>query len=245
MISMKKTLVLFDLVGTLTDAGPRYARAFSDTCQEFGYQRPEDKENVIDLLGEKNLKQITEQFVGPLEDAEQQQFMNSCNTQCDALLFSPNWIERLYPNVREVLADLKSQGYDLGIFTGTRKEAAENQLRYHNIKKFFNPAYIQGKDNERDAHLDSENLKIAQLDSIIDAFEGDDVVVIGDSPSDYKAALHHKCRFIGFSNKPDKNQSLAAYGAQVIDDHLKLADTLQSEQIIPRPSYPRPRPPRL
>ena len=217
----KNLLIVFDLVATLTDAGPRYVRAFSEMCERFGYARP-DEDEVMEMLGNKNLKEITQHFLGDIDTGLQGKFMNSCNKECDAMLFRDDWHETLFPHVREMLENLAAEGYKLGIYTGTREDALEDQITYHGIKPLFVEDYIRGKDNIRDAGLDSKSLKAAQLDSIVaqyrkDCGEGNaPVLVIGDSVSDAEAAADKGYLFIGFAASDRKKEKLQNSGVKFL-----------------------------
>ncbi|MBL1147333.1 MAG: HAD family hydrolase [Pseudomonadota bacterium] len=217
----KNLLIVFDLVATLTDAGPRYVRAFSDMCERFGYPKP-DEDEVMEMLGNKNLKEITQHFLGDIDTGLQGKFMNSCNKECDAMLFRDDWQETLFPHVRETLEDLAAEGYKLGIYTGTREDALEDQITYHGIKPLFQQDYIRGKDNTRDAGLDSRTLKAAQLESIVAQYRkdcGDDnapVLVIGDSASDAEAAADQGYLFIGFAASERKKEKLQNSGVKFL-----------------------------
>jgi len=217
----KNLLIVFDLVSTLTDAGPRYVRAFADMCERFGYPKP-DEDDVMEMLGNKNLKEITQHFLGDIDTGLQGEFMNGCNKECDAMLFRDDWHETLFPHVRETLEALAGEGYKLGIYTGTREDALEDQISYHGIKPLFVEDYIRGKDNARDAGLDSRTLKAGQLDSIVTQYRkdcGDDnapVLVIGDSVSDAEAAADKGYLFIGFAASERKKDKLQNSGVKFL-----------------------------
>ncbi|TVQ84126.1 MAG: HAD family hydrolase [Micavibrio sp.] len=217
----KNLLIVFDLVSTLTDAGPRYVRAFADICEKFGYPKP-DEEEVLEMLGNKNLKEITQHFLGDIDDDLQGKFMQSCNKECDAMLFREDWHEDLFPHVRETLEKLHQDGYKLGIYTGTRENALEDQITYHGIKHLFNAAYIRGKDNQRDAGINSRDLKAAQLESLVERHRADcgdknaPVLVIGDSVADAEAAADKDYLFIGFAANDRKKEKLQNSGVKYL-----------------------------
>lgn len=217
----KNLLIVFDLVATLTDAGPRYVRAFSEMCERFGYPRP-DEDEVMEMLGNKNLKEITQHFLGDIDTGLQGKFMNSCNKECDAMLFRDDWHETLFPHVRETLEALAQDDCKLGIYTGTREDALEDQITYHGIKPLFVQDYIRGKDNARDAGLDSRTLKAVQLDSIVTQYRKDcgdanaSVLVIGDSVSDAEAAAEKGYLFIGFAASDRKKEKLQNSGVKFL-----------------------------
>jgi phosphoglycolate phosphatase-like HAD superfamily hydrolase len=220
-----KILVVFDLVSTLTDAGPRYAEAFSRVCSEYGVTPPEP-ESILKDLGNKNLKQITENYAPHLSDNQKSEFMDACNTCCDTLLVDVSWHEGLFKNVRPAMQALHDAGYVLGIYTGTREDATEEQLRYHNIAKFFDQNFIRAKNNERDGFVDSHILKENQLKDIVSEFQNEfsgDVIVIGDSISDYKAAKAQNLPFIGFAPTEKKVLMFKTAGVQnLFSEYLDL-----------------------
>jgi phosphoglycolate phosphatase-like HAD superfamily hydrolase len=194
----RRPLVVFDLVATLTDAGPRYAEAYIRMCRAWNVAPPA-KQDILAALGNKSLKQIVAEFTPGLPADGVEQFMADCNTACDTLLYNVQWHEDLYPNVRECLETLHGAGYRLGVYTGTREDALASQLRYHNIARWFEPRFLQAKDNARDGALDSAALKAMQLEKITAAHGGRDIVVIGDSVSDYEAAAAAGLGFIAFA----------------------------------------------
>jgi phosphoglycolate phosphatase-like HAD superfamily hydrolase len=224
-----KALVVFDLVSTLTDAGPRYVRAFADVCAAHGYPVPPDAE-ILDMLGNKSLPDIMRHFVGELPEEARKLFMQDCNNTCDALLHRPDWEEHLFPHVREAVETLGLMGVTLGIYTGTREDALSAQLDYHDLRGFFDPQYIRGKDNIRDAGIKTADLKAAQLVDIVAAFRrdaGDNavIVVIGDSAADAAAAAKLGLDFAGFAPDARKKAQMEAAGVQhIMRDFADLPD---------------------
>lgn len=238
MTKNSKTLIIFDLVSTLTDAGPRYAAAFARVCNDNGINPPREDE-VLDMLGNKNLKQITDYFASTLDSSAKKGFMTECNKTCDALLYDVHWVEKLFPHVREALKNLKGQGYTLGIYTGTREEALDNQLRYHNIEQYFDRRYVRAKDNRRDGMVNNDDLKAHQLKSIHMNWKnsgGTNIVVIGDSVTDVKAAAQCGLSFIGFSENNAKADKLMRAGAQMVFKNFSQLETVLENKSKANPS---------
>ncbi|MBL4762973.1 MAG: HAD family hydrolase [Gammaproteobacteria bacterium] len=233
MPDTKDLLIVFDLVSTLTDAGPRYVHAFIDVCKKYDYPVP-DEDEVLDMLGNKNLKEIIAHFIGPLDDEKRGQFMGSCNNTCDAMLFAEDWNESLFPNVKETLEMLHSAGYPLGIYTGTRENALDDQINYHGIAHLFDPNYLRGKDNERDAGLSTKEIKAQQLHSLVEQHRIDckkdavSVLVVGDSAADAESASEHGYLFIGFAENERKKEKLLQSDVKfLITDFADLPYLLQ------------------
>ena len=153
-----KPLVLFDLVSTITDAGPRYAQAYLDMAEQYKIAVPKRHE-ILNELGQKTLKEIIDTHSPDLPVAKIQEFMQDCNATCDSMLNDKGWIEQLYPHARQALTALIAQGYTLGLYTGTRKDAALDQLRYHQLEEIFPEHMIRAKDNVVDDGKNSDTIK--------------------------------------------------------------------------------------
>lgn len=240
-------LVIFDLVSTLTDASPRYAKAFREICEENGIAPPSDAE-VLSMLGDKNLSEITDTFAGPMDPDKKQDFMNACNNSCDAILYRDDWHETLFPNVRAAMDALHAKGIELGIFTGTREDAMANQLAYHGIKEDFDPKYCRGKDNVRDKGKTNDVLKTEQLHSIVGQFKKDmgsddvSIIIVGDSSSDYKAAQALGVDFVGFASNETKKEYLQKAGVKnLLQDFNTLPALIERLANPPAPPKPLPR----
>lgn len=243
-------LVIFDLVSTLTDAAPRYVQAFAEVLEKYGVAAPAP-DDVTAMLGNKNLSEITDHFAGPLPPDDKKQFMADCNTTCDVLLARPGWKEHLYPHVREAVETMKLRGLTLGIYTGTREDALAAQLAYHKLDTLFDPRYLRGKDNIRDAGRKNDALKAEQLVSIVNRFSSDHggnrpVIVIGDSSADAAAAASLGLYFVGFAADDKKFARLREAGVKTIirdfGDLPDLIDRLQrppANDIAPKPGLQR------
>lgn len=256
MASRKENvLVIFDLVSTLTDAAPRYVQAFADVCEAYGKPAPAAEE-LREMLGNKNLSQITDHFLGPLPENDKKKFMGDCNAACDALLTKPHWEEHLYPHVAEAIEVLALRGVTLGIYTGTREDALEAQLAYHGIGAFFDRAFVRGKDNARDAGKNNRELKAEQLQDIVAAFRSRPgngkapVLVIGDSSADAQAAADAGLLFAGFAADDKKREKMTAASVQnIMRDFGDLPDLLErlvrpagNDNTPPAKAAPKPRP---
>lgn len=235
-------LVVFDLVSTLTDAGPRYARAFVESCQNFDI-KPPIEDAILPLLGEKNLHEITTHFAGNLDPAHKRDFMEDCNRTCDAMLTRPGWREKLFPHVRGAVETLRVQDATLGIFTGSREDAMNAQLAHHGLDTLFDPRYRRGKDNLRDAGKSIDALKTEHLAGLATQFRQDTgrsnapVLVVGDSPSDARAAQALGLNFAGFFTSQAKKDRLEAAGITLFFNDYRDLPAL-TQRFVPTPSFP-------
>lgn len=232
-----KPLILFDLVATLTDAGPRYARAYIRMCQAWGMEPPAE-DDILDALGEMNLKQIIAKYTPELPAEHINKFMSDCNMACDAILDDKSYEEKLFPHVRETLTALRDAGYTLGIYTGTRENGMRAQIAYHDIDGLFDPAFIRAKDNVRDGDQNSAQLKAAQIASMVQSYNGP-VIVVGDSPSDLAAARAAGAAFVGFVTTPSRAQTLRDAGVTALfSEYKKLGAQIAQAERAGTPAAP-------
>ena len=215
-----KPLILFDLVSTLTQAGPRYAQAYIRMCQAWG-MTPPAQDDILEALGEKNLKQIIAEFSPGLPAEHIGKFMSDCNNACDAILADKSWEEELYPRARETLAVLHDGGCTLGIFTGTRESAMAAQVGYHGLDALMDADFMRGKDNVRDGMVRNDELKARQIRDMTARHDGP-VIVVGDGMADLTAAKNAGVLFVGFASGA-RAEMLRAQGAvATFDDYAQL-----------------------
>lgn len=233
-----KPLILFDLVSTLTQAGPRYAQAYIRMCQAWDLPPPAE-EDILEALGEKNLKQIIEEFSPGLPAEHIGKFMSDCNQSCDAILDDKSWTEELYPHVREALTALKAAGCRLGVFTGTREGAMHKQVEYHGLAPFFDPALMRGKDNVRDGMVRNDELKAQQIAQLAALHDGP-VIVVGDGLSDLLAARAAGAAFVAFAPCGMNKMLRSAGAASSFGNYAQLPGVIaQMTQAAPAARPPR------
>lgn len=208
-------LILFDLVSTITDAGPRYAQAYLDVAAQYKLKAPA-RSAILNELGQRTLSEIIQIHSPDLPAEKIETFMDDCNGTCDTMLERADWVEALYPHAREALEILTAQHHKIGLYTGTRRDAAEDQLRYHGLESIFPAAMVRAKDNAIDAGKNSLTIKTEQITSLIHDNPGGDVLVIGDSISDFQAAQANGAAFIGFANTQKNLFRFAAAGVTAV-----------------------------
>lgn len=224
-LAVEKPIILFDLVSTITDAGPRYAAAYLRMAAAYNLPVPTEEDILVEL-GQRNLRDIIRIHSPDLPVEKIGEFMNDCNTACDSLLYNVHWVERLFPDVREALNGLKGQGYTLGLYTGTREDSMMTQLQYHNILSYFDADLLRGKDNIRDHDKDTQALKNEQISSLRAARPGRVVIVVGDTLSDFEAAKANGVSFIGFSPLEKEAAKFAAHGQTTFESYNDLGNVI-------------------
>lgn len=237
----EKQVILFDLVSTITDAGPRYAAAYLRMAAAYNLPVPTEEDILIEL-GQRNLRDIIRIHSPDLPIEKIGDFMNDCNTACDSLLYNVNWIERLFPDVREALGDLKAQGYTIGLYTGTREDSMLAQLKYHNILPFFDADLLRGKDNLRDDGKDTQTVKNEQIASLLAARPGRSVIVVGDTMSDYEAAKANGVSFVGFAPLQKDSVKFIDHGQVVFQSYNDLSGVIATVGVPGAPARQPPQP---
>ena len=165
--------VIFDLDGTLTDSQPGIFACTKYALEKMG--RPIPPEGVL------------ERFLGP---PLAESFMIYCGmTEEDAAyatdLYRERYIpigwkeNRVYPRIRALLKELKSQGAYLAVATGKPEHTSIDILRYFGLLPYFDA--VAGP-TPADLHADKAQLIRRVLP------EGKKAVMIGDTVGDIKGA---------------------------------------------------------
>jgi phosphoglycolate phosphatase len=140
-MSTQAKLVMFDLDGTLVETGNEIAHAVNDTLSEFDFAHVTQEQvngwigfGTLELLiqalafatqtdiettrGRNDLTEIKKQF--------DLNYQHRCGTIC-----------RLYPQVREVLTQLKAQGVKLAVVTNKEMRYTRTVLEAHQLCELF------------------------------------------------------------------------------------------------------------
>jgi pyrophosphatase PpaX len=218
---MPRSFVIFDLVATVVDAGPRYIEAYRLVCNKYGFTPPKDQ-IVLDMLGEFNLGQIIDATLPKMEKGKKSEFMQACNVACDTLLIQPDWKECLFPGIPACFEALKNKDVELGLVSGIRQDALLNQCGYHRLNRFMNPEFLLARTPEIDQIQDHADLKTHLLTTLKKRFNaqfGEDpsqLVYVGDTPVDLEAANQAGMKFVGVAWTARQFDKLHAAGCDTI-----------------------------
>lgn len=165
--------IIFDIDGTLTSTNELIFASFNFITKKY--------------LGKTFTDEEIQKWFGPTEDVILKKF---CGENYEKAreeyykFYSDNhFMADIYPGMNEILEKLKIKGVLLSIFTGKGKEAATITLKKLDIYKYFD-LIITG-DEVKEHKPSPEGIEI-----FLNKFNlfKDDVIMIGDSPSDIKAA---------------------------------------------------------
>lgn len=171
----KVDTLIFDLDGTLINTNNIIIESFKEVFRVHYPDKQPSYEQILD-------------FIGP---TLQQTFSNYTNIQSkiDEMVktYRDFYVEyevgnhELYPNVIEVLKELKKQGYNLAVLTSKFNNAAWPSYTYYNLDKIFD--VFVGLDDVPNAkpHKDAVNTVLSHFPNHKKA------IMIGDNKSDILA----------------------------------------------------------
>lgn len=165
--------IIFDIDGTLTSTNDLIFASFNFITNKY--------------LGKTYSNEEILKWFGPTEDVILKDF---CGENYEKAreeyyrFYSDNhYMADIYPGMREILEELRSRGVLLSIYTGKGREAASITLKKLGIYSYFD-LIITG-DEVKEHKPSPEGIEI-----FLEKFNlmKDDVIMVGDSPADIKAA---------------------------------------------------------
>ena len=222
------TLILFDIDGTLLRGGA--ARdAFADALQEvYGTTGPIEDHDFSGKTDPQIARELLER-VGMTRDAIRSRLPalwdGYLTRLADGLTRTPVTV---LPGVRRLLDDLQGRpGIRMGVVTGNLADGARLKLGSAGLDGRF-PVGAFGSDHEERNHLPGVAMaRAARLWG--QAFRGDAVVVVGDTPRDVECGRHHGVRTVAVATGQWSSAELDAAGAgRTLEDFSDLDATLEA-----------------
>ncbi len=192
MKELNYKLVIFDWEGTLIDSKAQAICVLKDVLKIQGL--PDLDESQARQLFSYNLNQFVDNLFETKLSIEQRIDLK-LNVQKE--LFSKPKLSILFKGAKSILSDLHQRGAFLTIATNASTSSVKKVLQDLNINKWF------------DAIVTSDNYPLKPAPDMINALltlcdcGHDEAVMIGDSPSDLKAAQHAHIDCIGFAPDGD------------------------------------------
>jgi phosphoglycolate phosphatase-like HAD superfamily hydrolase len=209
-------LLLFDIDGTLVDAGGAGLTAMQEAAIEvFGREGP-----PLDLAGCTDggiVRGFFEYFGRDYVPEVEEEFYQSYLARMSSNLGDPKFRGRLLDGVTEVLASLKEDGHTLGLLTGNIDRGAMIKVAHYGIAGYFQfGAY--GDDHWDRNMLGPIALKRAE-ESTGRKYSSDETLVIGDTPKDVACAHAFGAKCIAVATGSFNTEQLVACGAdRVVSD---------------------------
>lgn len=214
----RKPVILFDFDGTIMDSEQMIVGCFAYLFQKYG--------NIHDFTKEVQM----EVFELPLKEELKKLFpdQNVNVLMKDYTTFQKSLPGRhlvsTLPNVKEVLKQLKQEGYVVAIVTSRLTESCKTWVEDLQIEKYID--LIVGTEKYRHTKPDP--------DGIIEACEllntgHDSVVYIGDNVSDVKTGKNAGVYTVGFVTNEEKREKMEAEKPNgIITDITELMDILNA-----------------
>ncbi len=176
------SLILFDLDGTLADTHQLIFDSFNFILRKY-------------TGAEKSPKEILSYF-GPTEEVC---IRNIIGTEgfddmwADFIDYYRSHLEEssLFHGVRELLVFLKNAGKRIGVFTAKGSTTTELTLEYYGLWNLFDIVVTGSLVRNHKPHPEGVHLALEKL-----GVPASETIVVGDSPSDYKAATSAGTGFI-------------------------------------------------
>jgi len=201
--------VIFDVDGPLLDLTEAETEAFFAPFEESygltGLSRDWDSYRI------RNDEDIFREIIGGISEANGDSFTRLLDRYLTLLADLP---VASIPGARGLLKALaEKRGFSLGTATANFGAAAESRLRRAALWDFVANGHCGAEGGGAKRVILGRS--IARLD-----VPPDQVVFIGDNPTDYEAAMAQGTHFIGFDRDPARRQRLRDAGAAMVTgDH--------------------------
>jgi pyrophosphatase PpaX len=178
----KYALVLFDLDGTLTDTHQLIFDSFNHVLRKYksiemtpreilSYFGPPEEVCIKNMLGDADFESVWNDFIEYYRDHLDE--------------------STVFEGLNELLAKLKDSGELMGVFTAKGSSTADLTLEHHGLRGFFD-IVVTGS-QVKNHKPDPEGVRLALSRLNVGPAE---TIVVGDSPSDYRAATGAGTDFI-------------------------------------------------
>ena len=175
--------IIFDMDGTLWDAGESIARAWNQVIKRRGLDKAEMTADDIHGIMGKTIEGIADTLFSEFKDARMEITRECLEYENEYLAVHGG---ELYPGLEQVLITLSAQ-YPLYIVSNCEKGYIEGFLKYYGFEKYF-------KDFESHGNTllpKGQNIRlVAERNGLTE------VVYIGDIQSDYDASKEAGVGFI-------------------------------------------------
>jgi HAD superfamily hydrolase (TIGR01549 family) len=172
---MKKEIkgIIFDVDGTLTSTNELIFASFNHITEKY-LGRKYSSDEIVGLFGPTE-DQILHEMCGENFEQAKKEYYD---------FYSGNHhMADLYPGIKDILSHLKQKNILLSIYTGKGRKAAIITLKKLAIHDYFD-LIITGDDvKEHKPSAEGINLFLGQF-----SLKKDEVLMVGDSPADVKAA---------------------------------------------------------
>ncbi len=220
---MKKTIVLFDMDGTIIDSTNAIYESFSKVF--YDNKMPHiSKEEVTRLIGYTLQDMFL--FLGVKYD-DIERFCNEYKAHYTTIC---NTSTKLLPNILEAIKLAHSFAF-LGVVTTKTSRSSREILRHFKLDNYFTT--IIGREDVVHTKPNKEPImnaiKAIEL-ALGKQFDGENIFMIGDTILDLKASLSAKVNGIGVLCGYGLREDLKKYSNNVLMDTLSAVQFIKSRQ---------------
>ena len=173
---MKKSLVIFDMDGTLIDSSRTIANAINHVRRNMGL-RPMSYEQIISKVNDHTISPAEYFYEVDHFEPVHEQWFNEYYTQNHATELA------LYPGIYELLAWLKGRGVKVALATNAYRISTLESLRHFGIEKFFDAVACADDVRQPKPYPDMLYKILLDLDKT-----NEEAIFVGDGPRDEDAA---------------------------------------------------------
>lgn len=219
--------VLFDLDFTLIDSLRVIVASLKYVLDLHGYSF--QNEEIAKLVGKAPLEEQIRALIPSLSDEEIDEYVNLYRQHYLTIHIENT---KLYPHVKEILQNLRSLGFKLGIVTGKYEKPALEVLDHFQLTSLFNVIV---------STYDVKNHKPAP-DGIFEAarrlgVKATKCIFIGDSLADIKAGKRAGCFTIALLRNRESRRQLEEAESDMILNELKGVNRIASSYRITTTSH--------
>jgi len=206
---MKYKLIIFDWDGTLMDSVDKIVLCMQQAAKQQQQVIP-SIQSVKDIIGLSLLKAV-QQLYPVLDLSDQQDLVEAYRHQYN---LNHNIETPLYPGIKNLLDNLKSQGYILAVATGKGRNGLNKMLEKSQTKQLFSATICADEANSKPDPL-MLNILLEELE-----IEASQALMVGDSSYDLEMAKNATMDRLGVSYGVHKATLLSQFTPVAIVDNL-------------------------
>lgn len=207
--------VIFDIDGTLIDSVDAHAEAWVTAFEQFGYSV--EFEQMKQKIG-KGGEFVIEDVLSPEKVETEGEKIHSFRSQ----YYHDNFLKKVkpFPKVKELFQRVRDDGLPIVLATSAQPESAEYYIELLGVEDMIQGSTTTGDVDRAKPNPDIFEAALAKLEGV----SASQVIVVGDSPYDAKAATKASLRTVGVLSGGFSENQLKSAGCTAV--YRDLADLL-------------------